>query len=217
MATVAAYIDGFNLYYAMRAKYRRKYMWLDPVDLIRRLRPKDEVVLVRYFTAIVRGNPTAAANQTCYLDAMKARNGARLDLHLGRFKDRLIAPCGRCGEPYRCGCGHEFRSHEEKETDVALGAMMVADAATSVASTTLLVSADTDLRPALEAVRLVVPGQRLYLGMPASSKTPSRHLLSVRDLGWFFLRESALSRSQMPDEVVDPADGRVFRRPAKWQ
>jgi len=30
MASVAACIDGFNLYYGMKSKYRRKYMWLDP-------------------------------------------------------------------------------------------------------------------------------------------------------------------------------------------
>lgn len=57
MGTVAAYIDGFNLYYGMKSKYERRYLWLDLVELVRHLRPKDEVVRVRYFTTIVRGEP----------------------------------------------------------------------------------------------------------------------------------------------------------------
>ncbi len=67
MGTVAAYIDGFNLYYGMKNKYGRKYLWLDLVKLAGHLRPEDEVVQVRYFTTIVRGEPEAAANQIHYV------------------------------------------------------------------------------------------------------------------------------------------------------
>ena len=47
MAAVAVYIDGFNLYYGMKNKYGRRYHWLDVVHLARRLRPRDDVVVVR--------------------------------------------------------------------------------------------------------------------------------------------------------------------------
>jgi len=217
MATVMAYIDGFNLYYGMRSRYGRRHQWLDPVELIRKLRPHDHVGLVRYFTAIVRGNRSAADNQLDYIAAMVAVNGAALDVRLGRFKDRTIQDCRRCGLPYLCGCGREFRSHEEKETDVALGAMMVADAARAMADTTLLISADTDLKPALEAVRMVAPEQRIYLGMPPGNTTPSRHLLAVGSLGHFFIRESVLRHAQLPGIVQDSATGRTLRRPEKWR
>ena len=217
MASVAAYIDGFNLYYGMKSKYRRKYMWLDPVDLIRRLRPKDDVVLVRYFTALVRNDPAGAQNQLGYLDAIQAHNGSRLDVRMGRFKDRTIRACSRCGEPYRCGCGLRYRTHEEKETDVALGAMMVADAALGLSTTSLLVSADTDMRPALQAIRLVVPDQRLYIGMPPGNTRLSQHLLSVGNIGHFFIRESVLRGAQLPVEVRDPLSGLTIRRPDKWR
>ena len=167
MASVSAYIDGFNLYFGMKNKYGRKHMWLDVVELVRHIRPKDDVVVVRYFTAIVKNEPAAAQNQLDYIEAMKAHSGGLLDVRIGRFKDRTIKPCRRCGQPYQCTCPRQYRSYEEKETDVALGAMMVADAARGIGETTLLISADTDLVPALAAVRARRP-QPPHLSRPAT-------------------------------------------------
>ena len=216
MASVTAYIDGFNLYYGIKNKYGRRHLWLDVVELVRQLRADDHVVLVRYFSAIVKNEPAAAQNQYDYIEAMKAQAGPALEVHLGRFKDRLLCRCRRCGRPYTCGCGREYRSFEEKGTDVALGAMMVADAARGIADTTVLMSADTDLAPAIAAVRLVAPEQRIYLAMPPGNTAPSRHLTSVGNVGHFFIREALLRNSQLPATVVDRVAGRVLTRPAKW-
>jgi uncharacterized LabA/DUF88 family protein len=216
VGTVAAYIDGFNLYYGMKSKYGRKHMWLDVVELVRQLRPKDTVVAVHYFSAIVKNEPAAAQNQTSYIEAMKIRNGSVLTVHLGRFKDRTIRPCRRCGQGYACHCGRAYRSYEEKGTDVALGAMMVADAALGTADTTLLISADTDLAPALATVRTVNPAQRIYLAMPPGNTQASSHLTRIGNLGQFFIRERALRDAQLPGIVADPATGRSYNRPAKW-
>jgi uncharacterized LabA/DUF88 family protein len=216
VATVAAYIDGFNLYYGMKSKYGRKHLWLDVVELVRRLRPRDQVVRVRYFSAIVKNEPAAAQNQLDYIDAMKLRNGTTLEVCIGRFKDRTIRSCRRCQQPYTCSCGREYKSYEEKGTDVALGAMMVADAAVGVADITVLVSADTDLAPALTAVRLVAPKQAIYLAMPPGNTRPSSHLTAVGDVGHFFINEAALRSSQLPATVTDSVSSRSYTRPAKW-
>jgi len=212
VATVAAYVDGFNLYYGMKAAYRRKYLWLDVVELVRRLRPKDQIAIVRYFSAVVKNEPAAAKNQTDYLEALQAQNGASIDVRLGRFKDRTIRPCRRCGKPYSCGCPREYKSYEEKETDVALGAMMVADAALGVGDVTLLISADSDLVPAVEAVKLVDPTRPVYLGMPPGNLRPSKRFTNV---GSFYIRESALLAAQLPPAVVD-RNGSTYVRPGKW-
>ncbi|WP_176737797.1 NYN domain-containing protein [Micromonospora inyonensis] len=216
MTTLAAYIDGFNLYYGMKNKYGRKHMWLDVIELVRQLRPKDDVKRVRYFSAIVKGEPAAAQNQLDYIEALKTRNGVLLDVHLGRFKDRTIRDCRRCGQPYTCRCGRTFTSFEEKGTDVALGAMMVADAALGVADTTLLISADTDLIPALVAVRHVSPQQRIYLAMPPGNTRASRYQAAIGGLVAFPIAETALRRAQLPAIVAHSTTGRSYTRPAKW-
>lgn len=217
MGQLAAYIDGFNLYYGMKSKYGRRDLWLDVVELIRQLRPRDDLVKVRYFSAIVKNEPAAAQNQYDYFRALQAHNGHVLDVHLGHFKQRTLGFCRRCGATYVCDCGREYRTFEEKGTDVALGAMMVADAALGAIDTTLLISADTDMVPALEAVRMVVPTQRLVLALPPGNTSPRRHLSKVTDLSYFFIRGSILRNSQLPVVVEDAAAGRTLRRPEKWR
>jgi hypothetical protein len=214
VAAVAAYIDGFNLYYGLKGKYRRRYLWLDVVELVRRVRPADQVVVVRYFTAVVKGEPAAAANQIDYIEALQAHCGPLLDVQRGWFKDRRIAPCKVCGQDFECGCPRRFRSYEEKETDVALGAAMVEDAAAGLGEITLLISADSDFAPAIRAVKRLTPQRPVLLGMPPGNLKPHKRFINV---GHFNINETALRKSQLPFNVPDPAAGRVRSRPAKWR
>lgn len=216
MASVAAYIDGFNLYFGMKNKFGRQHLWLDVVELARHLRPNDQLVKVRYFTAIVKNEPAAADNQGTYLDALKAGHAALLEVHLGRFKDRRLSNCRRCKQPYRCSCPRTYKGFEEKETDVALGATMVADAALGIGDTTLLISADTDLIPALKQVRRIDPDRKIYLAMPPGHSTPGRHLSAIPGSKHFYINGPALRQSQLPRTIVDPRSGQTYRRPTKW-
>lgn len=216
MATVAAYIDGFNLYFGMKYKYGRKYLWLDVVEMIRQVRPNDQVLVVRYFSAIVKGEPAAAANQQTYIDAMRAHHGPTLDVHVGRFKDRKIRPCRVCRLPYVCQCGRQYKGFEEKETDVGIGAMMVADAALQVGDVSLFVSADTDFVPAVRAVRLVAPTRWVYIALPPGNTGASSRLTAFPNVASFFINEPALRNAQLPRTVTDAATGQTYTRPAKW-
>ena len=60
MTRVVAYVDGFNLYWGMKSRYGRKYLWLDLEALTRRmLKPAQHLAAVRYFTASVRNDAAA--------------------------------------------------------------------------------------------------------------------------------------------------------------
>ncbi len=213
MATVAAYIDGFNLYHGMKTKFARRYLWLDVVELVRRLRPDDNVVAVRYYTALVRSEPEAASRQRQYLEGLQAHCGPALDVRLGWFKPKKLAPCKQCGEDWLCGCPRKVRSYEEKETDVALAAAMVADAALGLAEVTLLVSADSYFAAAIPAVKQVRPDQHVVLALPPGNPKPHKRFT---DLGYFSINETALRRSQLPEVIYDPTSRSERRRPPKW-
>lgn len=67
------YVDGFNLYHGMHDAFGRATLWLDLVELARSLRPKQELVHVRYFTAPVLNDPGAQSRQATYVSALEHR------------------------------------------------------------------------------------------------------------------------------------------------
>jgi hypothetical protein len=186
---------------------------VDVVELVSQLRPADQVEVVRNFTAIVKDEPASSANQTDYLDAMRAYSGNRIDIRVGRFKPKTIDRCKVCRREFLCSCPTTYLSYEEKETDVALGVAMVEDAAARVGDLTLLASADSDLMPAVASVKRIDPNRPVYVAMPPSR---SPRVVRFQGVGWFLIREAALAAAQLPSRVVDPATARQYARPAKW-
>jgi hypothetical protein len=117
--------QGATLCHGLKAKHGRKYLWLDLYELASRLRQPDTIVKVRYFTTIVAGEPEAARRQETYLAALTALR-TQVEVVRGKFKVKRFR-CYRCGERYSCECdpAREYRTYEEKLTDVALGMAMV--------------------------------------------------------------------------------------------
>ena len=69
---LAVYVDGFNLYHGLHDATGTELLWLDLVKLARNLRPKSSIVRVKYFTAMVTGDPEAQSRQDRYISALKA-------------------------------------------------------------------------------------------------------------------------------------------------
>jgi hypothetical protein len=114
---VVAYVDGFNLYHGLRARYGRRYLWLDLQALVTRLlKPAQRLVAVRYFTASVRNDPLALARQSAYLGALGTFTG--VEIVLGRFQEKNQT-CRKCGATWR--------TYEEKETDVSIAVSLLED------------------------------------------------------------------------------------------
>ena len=59
MERVVAYIDGFNLYFGMKSKGWRRYLWLDLQQLCQRLlKPGQSLQATKYFTSRVSPTPS---------------------------------------------------------------------------------------------------------------------------------------------------------------
>jgi uncharacterized LabA/DUF88 family protein len=204
VATVIAYIDGFNLYHGLHEKYRRWYLWLDLEHLVQRLRPNDQVLAVRYFTAMVKDEPTALARQRLYLSALSAHSSS-VEIILGRYQTKAMI----CRQ-----CGNAWTSYEEKETDVNIAVSFVADAAAAASDIALIISADSDLCPAIRTARSLNPGRGMIAAFP-----PRRSSFEIRTLipGAFTIAAADLRNSLLPEIVSDGALGRVYKRPGKWR
>ena len=209
MADVIAYIDGFNLYHGLRDRYGHRYLWLDLVQLVRHLRPHDSVVAVRYFTAVVRNDPPAQARQQAYLDALRAHSGSCLQIVHGRYQAKQQA-CRRCGAAWT--------SYEEKETDVNIAVSLVADADAATADLAVLISADSDLCPAIRTARTVAAARQARFGIIAAFP-PRRYSHEVKRLipGAFTLSHQDIRNSLLPDTVIEATSVRKFHRPREWR
>jgi hypothetical protein len=204
MASVIAYVDGFNLYHGLRAKYRHRFLWLDVVELARRIRPHDRIAVVKYFTAEVLDDPDALARQRTYLSALRAHGGPALEIVLGRFQTKRYT----CRE-----CNVSWTSYEEKETDVNIAVSLVADSAARASAIGLIISADSDLCPAIRTARSLNSRRGLVAAFP-----PRRSSFEISSLirRPFTIAETDLRASLLPDTVLDPRTGAPYKRPDKW-
>ncbi|RZS44825.1 uncharacterized LabA/DUF88 family protein [Herbihabitans rhizosphaerae] len=203
MDRVRVYVDGFNLYFGLRAKHGRRLHWLDLEKLATSLlKPSQRLERVVYFTARVRNDPPAEQRQSDYIDALTA-HCSRLTLLDGRYQ----AKTRHCR-----ACGSRWTVYEEKETDVNIAVSLIEDAVTDRFDMALLVSADSDLCPAVKALKRLRPDKRIIAAFPPSRS--SGELRRVVD-GAFTIGDAKLRQSQLPDAVTTPA-GIVLRRPARW-
>jgi uncharacterized LabA/DUF88 family protein len=200
---VAVYIDGFNLYFGLRARYGRKYLWLDlqtlGASLLRRGQTLEQV---RYFTARVRNDPQSEQRQSDYLDALSAYSPL-VEIKDGRFQEKSK----RCRR-----CDNVWTVFEEKETDVNIAVALLADAVRDRFDTALVVSGDSDLCPAIRETKSLFPEKRIIAAFP-----PRRHAAELKRVvdGFVFIGDDKIRQAQLPEEVVTKA-GIVLRRPRHW-
>lgn len=201
---VKAYIDGFNLYHGLREKYGRRYHWLDLEALVTKLlRPSQTLYEIDYFTARVRQQPTSEQRQATYLNALTVTCGA-VRVVEGRFQQKTR----ECRQ-----CHRSWVDHEEKETDVSIAVTLLEDGVNDVFDVALLISADSDLCPAVRALGRLYPKKRVVAAFP-----PARNSGDLRQAvngAAFTIGHAKIRNSLLPSTVTTPT-GLILTRPAYW-
>ena len=200
---VFVYVDGFNFYYGLRSKGWRKYYWLDMVKFAEKLlRPHQELVQVCYFSAKSTNNQKSI-RQNAFFQANRLNR--KFSLHLGKYLTKNIT-CKYCQR-----INYSF---EEKETDVRIATSMLADVYQGRCDLSLIVSADSDLVPAIERIKEMSPDHKIIVCFP-----PNRHSANLQQWsnGVKNLTNRRLYEECMLPETVTLPDGFVLRRPDKWK
>jgi uncharacterized LabA/DUF88 family protein len=102
--------------------------------------------------------------------------------------------------------------HEEKETDVNIAVALLEDAVLDRYDTALLISADSDLCPAVRAMKRLRPEKRVVAAFPP--RRQSGDLRRVVD-GYLAIGDDKIRHSQLPQAVV-AAGGITLHRPKHW-
>lgn len=201
MIRIAAFVDGFNLYHSIEEMHKPELKWLDLQTLVRGfLRSEETLIQVKYFTALATWNPEKQQRHKRYIRALELLG---VEVAKGRFK-KQIKTCPKCGVKYK--------SWEEKRTDVNIAVSMVKGAVLDEYDTALLISGDTDLLPALGAIRELCPGKKLGILFPTN-----RHHAEMEQAADFSqtIKPGFLESCLLADRIRLPS-GKYLTPPEEW-
>ncbi|MNM49762.1 6-hydroxy-3-succinoylpyridine 3-monooxygenase HspA [compost metagenome] len=226
----ACFVDGYNLFYGLIAG--TPYKWLDLPGLLAHVlhveNPASHLATVNYFTSGVkpelatRGVQSKHAQDT-YIRALVARGVEvfygrhRLDhARAPRYIDKKT-PASRTDQV-------EIWQLEEKETDVHIAVSMFRLAMRQSAlpkgeqiQQLVLVSADTDMTPALRAIREDFPDIRIGVILPHRQGIEREPPGSLKQYAHWMRRgisEAELASHQFPDRV--PTKKKPAIKPDYW-
>ena len=215
---VAVYIDGFNLYHALddlnfHFKGRRKlqmkapehrvphYKWLDLWRLSENLlRDYQDLVSVNYYSAFAHHRSAEGVRR--HADYIAALEHAGVRVVMSNFK-ASHAGCRKCG--------HTWKSHEEKESDVRIAIDIVSGALLDQYDDAMILSADSDMKPAKELVEDVAPDKNVFAVAPPGRYSHARDLKPVMEA-----TKGRVAKSLFPQEIRDSNGDLIVTRPSKY-
>lgn len=201
---VIVYIDGFNFYYGLKHKKWKQFYWLDIVKFFEKFaKPYQEITQVHYFSAIPH-DLDKQDRQDLFFLANKLN--PKFNLQLGKFLKKNI----KCFE-----CGNQYKSYEEKETDVRIATQMIRDVVQEKCDSSILVSADSDLIPPIEFIREYKPSHKIYAYFP-----PKRFSFDLSNKAEKFIkleRHHDKFQDSVLSERVTLENGFVIERPDSWK
>lgn len=217
MIQTALYIDGFNFYYS--AVKGTPLRWLNPVQLVERAFPRNQIVSTTYCTARVKplpGNPGQPTRQLFYFRALETLPNLKI-VH-GDFRTRQV-PARNANPP---PATVQILKTEEKGSDVNLAAHLLLDGFKDRYDAAIVITGDSDLVTPIRMVRQelgkpvgVLNPQRI--SGPGARTTP-RQNAGLRRAASFYqdsLTWAQLQAAQFPDTMTD-AQG-SFHKPATWR
>jgi len=200
---VIAYIDGFNLYFGLRAAGWKRFYWLDLQAMVRNLlKVRQELVFTKYFTSRVSYPREKERRQSTFLEALETLDEFRI--YYGHYQTN----------PQNCKkCGNRVMIPSEKMTDVNIAVEILSDAYQDMFDVALLISADSDLTAPVLAIKNLFPNKRIVVAFP-----PQRHSAQLQRLahGSLQIGRATLAKSVFPDKV-QKADGFILEKPAEWK
>lgn len=225
----AFFVDGYNLYYGLLSG--TSYKWLNLQSLLSHILhvqdPSSSLSSVDFFTSgviskLATHGQTSTHSQNTYIRALKAHGVA---VHMGKHQiQKAKAPIYRKGQEASRQDQVDIWKLEEKETDVRISVSMYQLAWKESSKgqgkgveQIVLMSADTDMAPALEAIRADFPNIRIGVilphregldrGVPGSLKNQADWIRRV-------VKDEELKSHQFPDRI--PTQKKPVIKPAMW-
>lgn len=219
------YVDGYNLFYGCLKHSQDK--WLDIVKLlfgriVKQQTPDAELVAIKFFTADIKAKvashgDAAQQAQFAYHRALERLYPAQIKIIKGYYsleKARLLCFQRPPNKAERV----DVWKLEEKQTDVNIALEAYRDVSKGLAEQVVFVSNDTDLSPALTALREDFPAIQIGVIAPVRLSTnhrPVNKQLSAQ-ANWTrrHINDDELSECQLPEQI--PTNKKPITKPEYW-
>ena len=220
------YIDGYNLFYGCLKHSQDK--WLDLKTLfvdkiVYEQNPHAEVTSIKFFTADIKAKvasngQSAQLAQQSYHRALEQLYPTEIQIIKGFYsleKARLLAFQQPPDKTQRV----DVWRLEEKQTDVNIALEAYRDVAKARAEQVIFVSNDTDLSPALQALREDY-GSDITIGVVIPVRASSNHRPGNQQLSVFadwtrkHIRDEELSESHLPLQIATKK--KPIKKPEYW-
>lgn len=205
MKKVAAFVDGFNVYYSMQksqANVLHKYKWLNLRKLLNKyIFPlTEELGAIYYFSALTNDNDKRGRH-LAYINALRSE---KISVIMGYLRY----------DPIECpSCKGTFMRPIEKQTDANIISQVMKMAILDEFDLALIVSADSDLVPMIKAIRQIKPSKEFRVVIPINQK--AKELTQVCG-DRRKVQDVHLADAQFPESVT-LTDGTTVTRPVTWQ
>jgi len=233
------YIDGFNLYFGLKAsvmpdalsgtelgmtrrELKKRYpltkrsYWLDIQKLATTIIRDADLETVKYFTARITGNHNKQLRQNAFLNAIQVYC-PKLKIFEGRYLLRrvLCSKCRKYNDLFVCpSCQHANVHPEEKKSDVNIATQMLLDAYENRCDIAYLVSGDSDFVPPIKAIRSMNSPKVVAVAFPPKQGR-SKELQESATFS-FPIPTNMIKKSWLPDRIPKP-DRTFITIPQEWQ
>lgn len=201
---VSCFIDGFNMYHAIDELNKNYLKWVNYYGLASAfIKPSQEKLIgVYYFSAFPHWNHKKLRRHKNFNDAIQAEGVQSI---ISKFKKKFK----ECPS-----CSHQWAGHEEKETDVQIALYMLKSVVKKECDKILLISADSDLVPAVKMAKDLSPNFPIILLTPPGRNSLARDLKSVSDRS-IRIKQKHLERNLLPEKLA--YRGRTIVRPNQYR
>ncbi|MBU0503368.1 MAG: NYN domain-containing protein [Candidatus Omnitrophota bacterium] len=203
MNRCAFFADGFNIYHSLDAlPSYYKYKWLNLAKLAKTfIASSSEITSIFYFTTYITWDQRKLARHQIYVRALQSEGVQPV---FGEFRrvDRVCKVCHR-----------QYQTFEEKQTDVNIAIKLFETAVTDLWDTAIIISGDSDLIPALKAVKATFPTKKVGIIIPIARR--AEELKQAADFH-MKIKEKHLMSCQFEDMVIIDKNTKLTR-PITWK
>ena len=205
-------VDGFNLYHSICQAAKElngaSVKWMDLPALFQNhlylMGTRARIVRIIYFTAYAHHlhekNPGKVSRHKAYTRTLTAN---KVEVRESHFKRK---------EAFDLKMGTSFVTYEEKETDVAIASVLIEGGVLDQFDTAVLVTGDTDLKPAVITFQRLYPQKRVLFAFPFARK--NRELANLAPGSFSFSAESYAANPFSPQ--VRLPSGKFVSKPTEW-